>query len=67
MVQQSMNAFLQQAGTLLYRYLRKRGLAHEDAEDIVQDTCYKFLLHKNGIHSDKVMSQVISCSNQSIL
>ena len=42
MVQQSMNAFLQQAGTLLYRYLRKRGLAHEDAEDIVQDTCYKF-------------------------
>lgn len=53
---QSMNKFLQQAGILLYRYLRKRGLAHEDAEDIVQDTCYKFLLHKDGIQSDKVMS-----------
>jgi len=56
MAKQSMNEFLQQVGTILYRYLRKRGLAHEDAEDIVQDTCYKFLLHKNGIQSDKVMS-----------
>lgn len=56
MVKQSLNEFLQQAGTMLYRYLRKRGLAHEDAEDIVQDTCYKFLLHKDGIQSDKVMS-----------
>ncbi|MBG9453594.1 RNA polymerase sigma factor, sigma-70 family protein [Lysinibacillus sphaericus] len=56
MANQSMNDFLQQVGTILYRYLRKRGLAHEDAEDIVQDTCYKFLLHKNGIQSDKVMS-----------
>lgn len=56
MAKQSMNEFLQQVGTMLYRYLRKRGLAHEDAEDIVQDTCYKFLLHKNGIQSDKVMS-----------
>ncbi|MGE8034780.1 RNA polymerase sigma factor [Lysinibacillus sp. NPDC093692] len=56
MANQSMNEFLQQVGTILYRYLRKRGLAHEDAEDIVQDTCYKFLLHKNGIQSDKVMS-----------
>lgn len=56
MTKQTMNEFLQQIGTMLYRYLRKRGLAHEDAEDIVQDTCYKFLLHKNGIQSDKVMS-----------
>ncbi len=56
MAKQSLNEFLQQVGTLLYRYLRKRGLAHEDAEDIVQDTCYKFLLHKNGIQSDKAMS-----------
>lgn len=56
MAKQTMNEFLQQAGTVIYRYLRKRGLTHEDAEDIVQDTCYKFLLHKNGIQSDKVMS-----------
>ncbi|WP_017754005.1 RNA polymerase sigma factor [Calidifontibacillus oryziterrae] len=56
MVNQTMNEFLQQICTLLYRYLRKRGLTHEDAEDIVQDTCYKFLLHKDGIQSDKVMS-----------
>ncbi|WP_324728238.1 RNA polymerase sigma factor [Lysinibacillus fusiformis] len=56
MAKQSMNEFLQQVGTMLYRYLRKRGLTHEDAEDIVQDTCYKFLIHKDGIQSDKVMS-----------
>lgn len=56
MAKQSMNEFLQQAGTLLYRYLRKRGLANEDAEDIVQETCYKFLIHKSGIQTDKVMS-----------
>ncbi|MEK4630113.1 RNA polymerase sigma factor [Solibacillus sp. FSL R7-0682] len=56
MAKESMNEFIQQVGTVLYRYLRRRGLAHEDAEDIVQDTCYKFLLHKNGIQSDKVMS-----------
>ena len=56
MAKQTMNEFLQQIGTMLYRYLRKRGLAHEDSEDIVQDTCYKFLLHKNGIQSDKAMS-----------
>ncbi|MDQ8739424.1 RNA polymerase sigma factor [Paenibacillus sp. LHD-38] len=56
MAKQTMNEFLQQVGTLLYRYLRKRGLSHEDAEDIVQDTCYKFLLHKDGIRSDIVMN-----------
>lgn len=44
MAKESMNEFIQQVGTVLYRYLRRRGLAHEDAEDIVQDTCYKFLL-----------------------
>ncbi|MEG0473035.1 MAG: RNA polymerase sigma factor [Solibacillus sp.] len=56
MAKQNMNEFLQRVGTVLYRYLRKRGLAHEDAEDIVQDTCYKFLLYKDGIQPDKVMS-----------
>lgn len=55
MAKQTMNEFLQQVGSMLYRNLRKRGLNHEDAEDIVQDTCYKFLLHKNGIQSDKVI------------
>ena len=55
MAKETMNGFLQQVGTVLYRYLRKRGLTHEDAEDITQDTCYKFLLHKDGIQSDKVM------------
>lgn len=56
MAKNTMNDFLQQVGTVLYKYLRKRGLTHEDAEDIVQDTCYKFLLLKDGIQSDKVMS-----------
>jgi len=56
MANKTMNEFLQQVGTLLYRYLRKRGLTHEDAEDIVQDTCYKFLLHQNGIGADHMTS-----------
>jgi len=56
MARETMNEFLQQVGTVLYRYLRKCGLAHEDAEDIVQDSCYKFLLLQDGIRSDKVMS-----------
>lgn len=56
MAKETMNEFLQQVGIILYRYLRKRGLTHEDAEDIMQDTCYKFLIHKDGIPSDKVMS-----------
>lgn len=49
---QTLNSFLQDIGKMLYRYLRKRGLTHEDAEDIVQDTCYKFLLYKDGIRAD---------------
>lgn len=56
MGKQSMNDFLQQVGTMLYRYLRKRSLTHEDAEDIVQDTYYKFLLYGDGIRTDLVMS-----------
>ncbi|WP_138754356.1 RNA polymerase sigma factor [Paenibacillus sinopodophylli] len=56
MAKQTMNDFLRETGTLLYRYLRKRGLSHEDAEDIAQDTCYKFLLHKDGIRAEIVMS-----------
>lgn len=49
---QTLNSFLQDVGKMLYRYLRMRGLTHEDAEDIVQDTCYKFLLYKDGIRAD---------------
>jgi RNA polymerase sigma-70 factor (ECF subfamily) len=56
MAKETMHEFLQQVGTVLYSYLRKRGLTHEDAEDIVQDTCYKFLLLKDGIRTNKVMS-----------
>ncbi|WNS44638.1 sigma-70 family RNA polymerase sigma factor [Paenibacillus sp. MMS20-IR301] len=55
MAKETINHFLQQTGTLLYRYLRKRGLAREDAEDIVQDTCYKYLLYKDGIGSNQAI------------
>lgn len=55
MAKEAMNDFLQEVGTMLFKYLIKRGLSREDAEDIVQDTCYKFLLHKAGIRSDRVM------------
>lgn len=55
MGKQTMNEFLQESGTILYRYLRKRGLSHADAEDVVQDTLYKFLLHSDGIPSSHVV------------
>lgn len=55
MAKETIHHFLQQAGTLLYRYLRKRGLAREDAEDIVQDTCYKYLIYQDGIGPKQVM------------
>ncbi|MED3996343.1 hypothetical protein P4647_17045 [Peribacillus frigoritolerans] len=29
---------------IVYRYLRKLGVSHEDAEDIVQESAYRFLI-----------------------
>jgi len=41
---------------IIYRYLVKIGCSHTDAEDIVQDTLLKAIIHLEAIESDKIAS-----------
>ncbi|MCM3178011.1 RNA polymerase sigma factor [Cytobacillus horneckiae] len=43
----------------VYRYLRKLKISHEDAEDIVQETAYKFLQYYDSIRTTKIRSWLI--------
>ncbi|WP_257348719.1 RNA polymerase sigma factor [Pseudalkalibacillus decolorationis] len=43
----------------VYRYLRKLKISHEDAEDIVQETAYKFLQYYDSIRTPKIRSWLI--------
>lgn len=42
--------------TIIYKYLIKIGCSHNDAEDIVQDTLFKALIHLEAIDSAKIAS-----------
>lgn len=42
--------------TLIYKYLVKIGCSHADAEDIVQDTLVKAVIHLEAIDSEKITS-----------
>ncbi|TRZ39628.1 sigma-70 family RNA polymerase sigma factor [Niallia circulans] len=44
---------------VVYRYLRKLKISHEDAEDIVQETAYKFLQYYDSIRNKKIRSWLI--------
>ncbi|WP_226086448.1 RNA polymerase sigma factor [Mesobacillus sp. S13] len=44
---------------IVYRYLLKQGIAHVDAEDIVQETAYKYLLFNDSIQPAKTRSWLI--------
>lgn len=44
---------------VVFRYLIKLGIAYEDAEDIVQETAYKYLLYYDSIITPKVRSWLI--------
>lgn len=44
---------------IVYRYLRKLHISHADAEDIVQETAYKYLLYSDTIQSSKIRSWLI--------
>lgn len=44
---------------IVYRYLRKSGVPHLDAQDIVQETAYKFLLYYDSIQTPKIRSWLI--------
>jgi RNA polymerase sigma-70 factor (ECF subfamily) len=41
---------------IIYKYLVKIGCSHADAEDIVQDTLFKAIIHLETIDSDKMVS-----------
>jgi RNA polymerase sigma factor (sigma-70 family) len=44
---------------VVYRYLLKIGVPKTDAEDIVQETAYKYLLYYDSIRSTKIRSWLI--------
>ncbi|MBP1934531.1 sigma factor [Ammoniphilus resinae] len=45
---------LKEKGKIIYRYLRKMGSAHDDAQDIVQDTLYKAILILHDLDSARL-------------
>jgi RNA polymerase sigma factor (sigma-70 family) len=44
---------------IVYRYLLKQGVPHNDAEDIVQETAYKYLLYSDSIQPSRTRSWII--------
>ncbi|MDM5227229.1 RNA polymerase sigma factor [Cytobacillus sp. NJ13] len=44
---------------IVYKYLRKLGISHADAEDAVQETAYKYLLYYDSIKTSKIRSWLI--------
>lgn len=44
---------------IVYRYLLKQGVPHNDAEDIVQETAYKYLLYSDSIQPSRTRSWLI--------
>lgn len=44
---------------VVYGYLRKLNISHEDAQDVVQETAYKFLLYYDSIKTPKIRSWLI--------
>lgn len=47
---------------LIYKYLRKNGCSHSDAEDIVQDAFYQALRYIEGIDVDKISAWLFRVS-----
>lgn len=56
MYEQDFKAALYEEVSQIYRYLLKQGAKKQDAEDIVQDTVYKYLLNMNAIEASKAKS-----------
>ncbi len=44
---------------IVYKYLLKLGISHADAEDIVQETAYKYLIYFDSIQTSKIRSWLI--------
>lgn len=47
---------------VIFKYLIKIGAKKEDAEDIVQDTLYKTIVHIDSIDEDKIISWMFKVS-----
>jgi RNA polymerase sigma factor (sigma-70 family) len=47
---------------IVYRYLRKLGISQADAEDVVQETAYKYLLYYDTIQTSRIRSWLIRVS-----
>ncbi|MEK5392935.1 sigma-70 family RNA polymerase sigma factor [Margalitia sp. FSL K6-0131] len=44
---------------IVFRYLRKKGISQEDAEDAVQEAAYRYLLYYDSINIFKIRSWLI--------
>lgn len=44
---------------VVYKYLRKHGISHVDAQDIVQETAFKFLSYSDSIKSQNIRGWLI--------
>lgn len=44
---------------IVFRYLRKKGISQEDAEDAVQEAAYRYLLYYDSINILKIRSWLI--------
>ena len=44
---------------MVFRYLRKKGISQEDAEDAVQEAAYRYLLYYDSINILKIRSWLI--------
>jgi len=53
------NKVLNSELNIVYRYLLKLGVSKEDAEDVVQETAYKYLLYYDSIKTNKIRSWLI--------
>lgn len=56
MNEKEMDQILYKRLDIIYKYLMKIGLNKEDAEDIIQETAYRFLLHFEIIETKKAKS-----------
>jgi len=44
---------------IVYKYLLKLGISHDDAQDIVQETAYKYLLYYDSIKTSNIRGWLI--------
>ena len=44
---------------VVYQYLRKLGISHQDAEDVAQEAAYRFLVYRDSLKIIKVRSWLI--------